>query len=99
MFLKKTRVHVLCDAEIPHTKGHTHRETHASLKVLIFKNNQHYCSCNRNKKRTNNLKTFKCPIESRMDKYTVMNSHTGILYIALKMHEYASAWMNITNKM
>ena len=29
-------------------------------------------------------------IEGRMDKYTVMNSHTGILYIALKMHECIS---------
>lgn len=32
-----------------------------------------------NKLRTNNLKTIQMSIESRMDKYTVMNSHTGIL--------------------
>lgn len=32
-----------------------------------------------NKKRTNNLKKIQMSIESRMDKYTVMNSHTGIL--------------------
>ena len=52
-----------------------------------------------NKERTNYLKKIQMSIESRMDKYTVMNSHTGTLYIALNMHKYASAWMNIRNKM
>lgn len=48
-----------------------------------------------NKLRTNNLKTIQMSIESRMDKYTVMNSHTGILlrsienaWICINMDEY-----------
>lgn len=52
-----------------------------------------------NKWKTNNLETIQLSIENRMDKYTVINSQTRILHIALKMNESASIWMNIRNVM
>lgn len=80
MYLENVNTNLPCDTEIPYLGTYPQRNTYASdkkhdLKKVI----RAMLAVIANKKRTNNLKKIQMSIESRMDKYTVTNSHTGIL--------------------